>query len=66
MPNLEVRIDGRWYADVGYGGSYEVDLKPREHTVAVTNKMKQAKAGFFARKGETVVLQGTNVFSQSA
>ncbi len=64
MRNLEVHIDGRWKADVGFGKTFETELEPGEHELMVTNRMKKVSATFVAREGETVVYQGTNVLSK--
>lgn len=64
MRDLEIYVDGEWMADLKYGGTYEAELTPGEHTVAVSNKLKKQEATFMVREGETVVYQGVNVLSK--
>ncbi len=64
MRDLEVYVDDEWKADIKYGGSFEIELAPGEHSVAVSNKLKKQRAEFVVREGETVVFQGTNVLSK--
>ena len=64
MRNLEVHLDGRWVADLAYGGTFETAVEPGEHEIMVTNKMKRASATFIAREGETSAFQGVNVLSK--
>ena len=64
MRDLEVYVDDEWKADLKYGGSFETELTPGEHSVAVSNKLKKQRMEFIAREGETVVFLGTNVLAK--
>ena len=61
---MDVLIDGEWKADLQFGHSYEVDLPPGEHTLAVSNKLKRNEAQLVLREGEKAVFQATNVMSK--
>ena len=64
MRNLEVHLDGKWAADLDYGGAFETELEPGEHEIMVTNKLKKERMTFVLREGETATFQGTNVLAQ--
>ncbi len=64
MRNLEVHVDGKWRADVGFGKSFETELEPGEHELTVTNRMKKVSVPLNLQAGETAVFVGTNVLSK--
>lgn len=54
MRGIEVFLDGRFIADLQFGGEVSLDLEPGTHVLKVTNKLKSRSAEFEVQPGDTI------------
>jgi len=60
---LFVLLDGKEVANVAYGKTFEMSLKPGPHTLKVTNNLYSKVVELDLKEGETATFAARNVIS---